>query len=401
MPRGADGRRHRYQGTFPTYDAALEAARKIDYNASQQLSSADRDLTVGQLLQRWQASQPAGRHSTVENRTWLVSKISARLGTRRVQQLTAQDIQAFLTALEREGKAASTCNKCRQRLQVALDDAVDAGIIASNPAKRVRAARGTTKVREEAWTPDQVKAILRSAQQSRLYPLFVLAFMTGARLGELVGARPQDYDPATGTLHITGTAQKHGARGEPKTEAAKRRLPLPPEARALMEQHLKGSARLKEEAGEAWGRRKTTSESTRAKQREAARRRGGSTLPEGSIPPSPPAGQYEALFPTTHGTPWSLRNVRREWATVLERAGLPHRRFHSIRSGFATAALQNGVGIKDLQDAMGHTSPLMSLRYAQSVSGSEARVVHVVARHLGLATLDNVPTQEEAEPKTA
>ncbi|WP_194165184.1 tyrosine-type recombinase/integrase [Deinococcus terrestris] len=134
-----------------------------------------------------------------------------------------------------------------------------------------------------------------------------------------------------------------------------------------------------------WGQRRAVPDEVREKQRRAAQARSVSGLPEGWMPPPPPAQAYEPLFPTRHGTPLSSRNVRREWALVLERARVDDREFHSIRASFITSALVSRVlSLKDLQEVVGHTSPLMTLRYAQRSQERQAQVIQVAKEQMGL-----------------
>jgi site-specific recombinase XerD len=51
---------------------------------------------------------------------------------------------------------------------------------------------------------------------------------------------------------------------------------------------------------------------------------------------------------------------------ALKKAGLNHNiSFHWLRHYFATTALSNGAGIKELQKALGHSSPATSLIYSE------------------------------------
>ncbi|WP_216329693.1 tyrosine-type recombinase/integrase [Deinococcus aestuarii] len=380
-----DGRRHRLQRTCATREEALEAARAINYQAAQRLPRQARDLTVRQLLAHWSARQPVGEHSTSVNRAWLITIIESKLGDRPVMKITATEVQNLLADLAREQRAPSTVAKCHRLLRTALRDAVAQGVLAANPADTLRTPAVPSRIQDEAWTQEEVARIVRAARGSRIHALVIVALSTGARLGELVGARLEDYDPQTGTLSIEGTAKRGGGRGKGKTAAAHRQCPLPVSAQRVMRVHLGQVAQARADAGPLWGQRQETTEETRRKQQEASRRRAARPLPAGWIPASPPAAPYEPLFPTANGTPWQPGNVRKHWAQVLEAAGLPFRRFHSIRSAFITAALQDGnLSLSDIQATVGHRSPQMTLRYAQRVRGRQQQVAAAAARGLGL-----------------
>lgn len=383
LPRGTDGRRRRHQSTHKTYEEALQASRQIDHSALP-LTRAEQDLTVAQLMTLWLSRQAPAEHSTAENRSWLAATVTAHLGNLKVSRLSKADVESFRQQMQLAGRSPSTINKCLQRLKAALSLALDAGITRTNAAQGVAPARTSGGRRVLPWSDEDVQAILQASTSSPLRVPVLVAFTTGARLGELLGAQLGDYDPATGTLRINGTAKKNGGRGQPKTAAAFRSLPLPEEVQKHLLQHLEEVAARKALAGGAWGTRRAVSEATRQKQRQAALARSGRPLGDSWRPPAPAPAPFTPLFPTSHGTPWSLRNAQREWARILQVAGLAHQNFHTIRSHFATEALQGGAMVREVQDVMGHSSPLMTLHYQRSVPGSERQVIGTVARRLGL-----------------
>ncbi len=78
----------------------------------------------------------------------------------------------------------------------ALTDAVDDGLLQSNPADRAKAPKpGRSSNRElRFWEPHQLARFLRHVQGTPLQPLWHLAAFTGMRRGELIGLRRGDID---------------------------------------------------------------------------------------------------------------------------------------------------------------------------------------------------------------
>lgn len=384
LGRGPNGERRRHQQTCKSYEAALEASRAFDHLIAIRTDQAG-NMTVRSLMRTHLEWLPDGEDSTQVNWHWLSAHVNRLLGEHTIGALTDEHVQQMMRQLRLEGYSASTRGKVLRMLRRALRAAVARGWIKVNPAQHIALPKLSTALPEDAWTEEQVGRILRAAAQDRIYPLLLVAFATGARMGELLAAQMQDYDPATGILHIRGTVKRGGGRGPGKTAAAHRECLLPEVAQQVMVKHLADVARRQAQAGPLWGQRQTVREETRAKQRRAAHVQAGARLAEGWMPPAPAATAYEPLFPTLNGTPWLRGNVRKHWAKVLTRAGIEYRRFHSTRAAFITAGLQDpAVSVTDIQLAVGHTSALMTYRYAQRVRGQQQRVSEAAARGLGL-----------------
>jgi integrase len=80
-------------------------------------------------------------------------------------------------------------------LRKALADAVDAGLIAKNPAEKAKPPRPETKAQElRYWTPGELRRFLALIEGHRLGAALYLLAMTGARRGEIAGLRWADVD---------------------------------------------------------------------------------------------------------------------------------------------------------------------------------------------------------------
>lgn len=88
----------------------------------------------------------------------------------------------------------------------------------------------------------------------------------------------------------------------------------------------------------------------------------------------------DLVFPNTIGSPMERRNLlRREFAPLLLRAGLPTIRFHDLRHTAATLLLAQGVHPKIAQEMLGHANIAITLdRYShvsQAVQQDAARAM--------------------------
>jgi integrase len=106
---------------------------------------------------------------------------------------------------------------------------------------------------------------------------------------------------------------------EPKTEKSRRTLPLSPAMIALLRRH-------------------------RASQRADQLRAGSEWAASGHV------------FTSQHGTPLEPRAVLRALATAAKAAGLTGANVHTLRHSAATGWIENGVSLKAVSEALGHSS---------------------------------------------
>jgi integrase len=122
----------------------------------------------------------------------------------------------------------------------ALDLAVDRQLIDTNPARRARPPKPTSRSTVPAiWNAQQLGRFLTAANRLRFYPASHLAAHTGMRRGELAGLNWGDLDVAASSLSITRTRQATMGRnieGPEKTRTSRRRIDLDPNTVTLLEQ---------------------------------------------------------------------------------------------------------------------------------------------------------------------
>src|SRR5581483_2486098 len=67
------------------------------------------------------------------------------------------------------------------------------------------------------------------------------------------------------------------------------------------------------------------------------------------------------VFTSTIGTPVDERNLRREFQSLLERAGLPKMRLHDLRHTTATLLLGQGVHPRIVMETLGQSQISLTL----------------------------------------
>lgn len=298
-------------------------------------------ITVAAYLEQWlrDYAEPSLAPKTVASYRDVVRvHFVPAFGSIDLVALRPSHIQALYTNLRGRLSPRSVL-RYHQVLHAALRQAVRWQLLIRNPADAVEPPRPP---RREllATTPEQARAVMAAADATPYGAFVRLAFLTGARRGELLGLRWQDADLDGGTIHIQQTAQRISGQGivfrQPKTRLSRRSIALSVDAVAALRSH-------------------------RAQQ-AAARLLAG------------PAYQDRGLvFATGLGTPIEPGNLRRSWLAITQRAGVPGLRIHDMRHASASFMLRAGVHPKVVSERLGHASVNITLdTYSHILPGLQA-----------------------------
>ena len=325
LPLGySNGRRQRksyYGRTRPEVASKLAAAVR---DLQQGKRPAPETEKLGDFLQRWLAD--VARHS-VRGATHLRYEQMLRLhvlpevGHLKLSRLTADDLDGLYSRLRDKGMSPQTVRLAHSVIRLALAYAQRRGAVAVNVAA-VATVPPAQRREYSTLTPEEAGRLLKAAMSDRLYGLYSLALTCGLRQAELLGLRWADIDLARSALHVR--QQVYRLKGEwvftaPKTAAGRRTVSLSGACvEALRERKI-------------------------AQNKERLRAQDWQDL--------------DLVFSTTTGTPTEKGNLlRRSFAPLLERAGLPHMRFHDLRHACASLLLAGGIHPKVVQERLGHAS---------------------------------------------
>src|SRR5262249_42866932 len=126
-------------------------------------------------------------------------------------------------------------------LRQALRQAVNLGLIPSNPALQVPLPR-TPKPEMKVYDLVQVARFLEEAKKDRLYALYVLAIDSGLRQGGLFALAWPDFDFEAGSVFVQRSLENLGDKlriKELKTAASRRRVELSAFTLAVLHEHRK------------------------------------------------------------------------------------------------------------------------------------------------------------------
>jgi integrase len=282
--------------------------------------NADRE-TVGEYLDHWlhDIAKPNTRDNTWARYEQVVRlHLKPHVGGVPLRQLTVSRVTKLWADLGRDGMAAGTVKKCSEVFATAMEAAVAEERIPVAPtanAAKPKVIRGEVEV----FTDDEVRALIAAAAGHRFEALFLIAFGTGAREGELLALESTDFDLAAGTVRITKMLDQgnDGFRLQPpKSRAGVRTLDLPAFALDAVRRHLDGR-----EPGPAF-----TSE----------------------------AGTYME----------KTNFIRRVWGGLLDRAGLKYRKFHTCRHTHASRLLADGIDPAEVARRIGDKIETVMRTYA-------------------------------------
>lgn len=127
--------------------------------------------------------------------------------------------------------AAKTITNLHQIVRSSLNDAVERGLLASNPSEGAHVPdprkRPSTRRRARSWTATELGDFLTDTATNRLSMLFRLAAATGMRRGEVLGLRWDDVHFDTGRLEVTQALTSVGYRldlSQLKTRTSRRNI---------------------------------------------------------------------------------------------------------------------------------------------------------------------------------
>jgi integrase len=273
------------------------------------------------------------------------------LNSLKINRITTVTVEKYVTKKQEEGMNILTLRKVLVTLAQILSYAVRHRYLDHNPIREAEKPKDLRKetARAMTLTPEQIRALLEEVKDQKYKTLLLLAVMTGARQGELLGLKWSDLDLENSQLHVQRTFN-HGEFFPPKSKASTRKIDLAPVAVHEL-------------------------------------RKWKLACPRTSL---------NLIFPNEAGKPMNCRNlVQRHFLPALEKAEIIETetierklknsnkkklikrvkgrkvRFHDLRHTFGSLLMEQGETIKYIQSQMGHSTPTTTLNvYMHNTKGS-------------------------------
>lgn len=238
-----------------------------------------------------------------------------------LQTMMQRDVQDYYDDKAASGLSSSTVRKHRAVIRGALNYACEQHMIDVNPALTAKVPKVYKAPVGKAYTAEQTKVLLDTIRGDELFPVVFLAVNLGLRRSEVLGLQWKHINFNDHTLlveHVVTGVNQTVEKDRTKTQSSRRTLPLATNVEVFLRE-------------------------LRLKQFHDEQRLGK---------------EYEQspyVCRHSNGKPMRPDFVTYRFRLLLEKNQLPMIRFHDLRHTTASLLLRNGIGLKDIQEFLGHS----------------------------------------------
>ncbi len=362
LGRDLEGKRkQKWHGGFKTRKAAEVARAKIvgDLHGgtySEPSKTSFQNWVVDQWLPNVETQVKPSTFDSYQRNLRL--HVIPTLGPRQLQDIGPAQLNDIYAQLLRDGKlngpgglSAKTVRYIHTIIHKALADAIDIGLLTTNPAERAKPPRprATSQTELRFWEPAQLRQFLRISTCHRLATAWHLAAMTGMRRGEVLGLRWDDVDFERSRIHIRQALVSVAYElvfSTPKNHKAR-----------VIDLDEQTVAKLRAHKTLQIGERSTWGSDYQDK---------------------------DLVFPKENGEPLHPQTYSQAFERLVAASDLPRIRLHDLRHTHAMIALSAGVPPKVISERLGHDDPAFTLKqYAHVIPGMQADAARQIADLVG------------------
>jgi integrase len=349
---GPDDQLHKAPETFDAREDAegwlADRRREIDRElwsppatAKQKTDRRKAQIRFREYAEQWVETRTVrGRPlkpRTVEHyKKLLEDHIYPTFGARPIRDITMQSVDRWYakTLTDHPTMRAHTYSLLRTILETAL---TRDRLIETNPCL-IRGA-GTTerKIKPRPASLDELGVIV-GEMPPNLKLIVLLASWCALRFGELVELQRYDIDTTERVIRVRRAAvrvEKSWKVGDPKSEAGKRDVAIPPHLIPAVTNHLAKHVGVKRDA---------------------------------------------LLFPAKSGGHLQPSTLGRHFDRARVKAKRPDLRFHDLRHTGAVLAAQTGATLAELMARLGHSTPQAAMRYQHAAQGRDRLIAEALSK---------------------
>ena len=253
---GPDGKRIRRKVSGKTRAVVQERLKALHSDLDSGVKASP-NYTVRRAAQDWLAEGLDGRSAkTVKKNENVLAPILTAIGSRRLRELTADDVRQALTAMAARYSTAAVAMG-HNALTRAIRHAEGRDLVSRNVATLVDTPKGQAGRPSKSLTLDQASALLAAAVGTRMHAYIALCLATGIRTEEARALRwehvsfgdPDATPPIPASAAVWRSVRAHG---DTKTEKSRRTLALPHLAIDALQAHQQRQDQDRHAAGERW-----------------------------------------------------------------------------------------------------------------------------------------------------
>lgn len=271
------------------------------------------------------------RPTTFARLRLLTKRVYPAIGHKRLDKITARDIQKFITDMLVNGKNMNNGKPLSRKTAVhhlsfisdVFTYAIRMGMLTDNPCRRVFVPK-QEQLEKEIFTLDEVKTLFANIEGEPLkYQVFLtLAIYSGFRRSEMLGLEWKDIDFENSLIHVRRTSQYTAEKGiytdTTKTKSSKRVSKMPAIIMELLRKFKTEQAIEATQLGTKWVKN-------------------------------------DRLFTKWNGEPMNPQTPFEWLKGYCERIGVPFKNIHSLRHLHASLLIFEGVDVVAVSADMGHS----------------------------------------------
>lgn len=261
----------------------------------------------------------------------------------KIVNIKSMQLQNFYNRLSKEGYSYSQINTLNTFLKVFFNWCIDNDYILKNPCLKVNIKGNKNDIINHArkdveiLSETEIEIIKKYLKNSTFELLFLLDLATGLRQGELLALDWEHIDLENKTIKVEKSVKEVYVYDDENTKHIETIFQTPKTVNSFRTVFLPNVI---------------FDILTKIKNKEGL------------------------LFKDTDGNPLKGKNVSTEWAKILKKCNISHKKFHSIRHTYASMLLQKGVDIETVAELMGHSAISITQIYLHSSSTSKNKCVN-------------------------
>jgi integrase len=343
---------------FDTKKEAVSAARKVEADIENGTFVKETKMTFESFTEDWiKAYSQNAKISSVRARSKEMKHFINVWGSLPIKKISKLMYQNRLMELNEKYSPnyVSGIHACGRMI---FNHAKNLGLIKINPTESFQLPKRQAKIEDIENQEDEIKflekeelaAFLRLAQSNGLemdYLVFMTLSYTGLRIGELLALKWTDFDPQKGTLRVTKTLYNPNNNIDqfelltPKTAGSIRNIRIDDNIVKLIKRH-------------------------EIKQREIKLQKGDHYK------------DNQFIYARNDGYPQLRKVIETRLKRLLKLAGIKKNITpHSFRHTHTSLLIEAGVGIKEIQQRLGHTDINTTMNiYAHMTANMEEKASH-------------------------